>query len=131
MCDLRNVRVPQIPEPIQQNSLPCYARPKIIVFRTPNQLLQYHNEIIIFPHSWKYMMIFNRIEGTKDYAFLEFNKWNLEHALHPKVFTATIPEVHENIDAHSLLNQNCSELYANRYVLILSLFQLNDFLILL
>lgn len=71
MCALRNVRVPQITEPVQQKSLPCYARLEVNPLGTPNKHLQYYNDIIIFPYSEE-IMIFNRIEGTKDYTFLEY-----------------------------------------------------------
>lgn len=115
MCALRKVIIPQLlPEPILQNSLPCYARPDMIYVGTPNQFLQYHNEIIIFPYSWEYMMIFVLAQDT-EYTFLEFRKWSLGEMLNPEIFTTRIPKIYKNIEeGYSLLNRDCSELYNER-----------------
>lgn len=118
-CKLRDVRLPQIPEPVRQNSLPCPARPWIIPIGTPNQFLQFHNDIIIFPYSKSIMMIFSRIPNTNEYTILKFHrkfKWTYE-LLNRSLFTIPIPHGHEiTEELYSDLSSKCSELYIQRYV---------------
>lgn len=71
-------------------------------------------------------MILNRVHGTDDYTFLKFLEkycWNRTTPLDRELFTAPIPEVHENIEeAFSVLNQICSELYFERYFFYFTIF---------
>lgn len=122
MCALRNVIVPSISERIQQNSLPCYAGPKVLPIATPNQFLQYYKKTIIFPYSYDIMMIFENIQGTGYYAFLTFYEnfqWSLPITFDIRVFTAPVPYFYENIEAaNSILRPKCLQLLKQRYVYI-------------
>lgn len=119
-CELRNVRLPLLSaEPVPQNSLPCYARLGIVPAGMPNQLLQYHDEIIIFPYIKTAMMIFNRIQHTNEYSLFEFFrvfKWNLT-PVDPDLFTIRIPRRRINIEeVYPHLSLNCANLNDERYV---------------
>lgn len=120
-CALRDIRLPQLTKPVPQNSLPCYARPKMISIGMPNQFLQYHKEIIIFPYLKSNIIIFNRIPNTEEYTVLKilrkFN-WTLE-PLNRDLFTISIPMVQENIEVlYPYLRAKCLKLYDERYVFI-------------
>lgn len=118
-CELRNVRLPQMPEPVRQNSLPCFARSWMIPIGIPNQFLQYHNEIIIFPYTKSIIMIFSRIPNTDEYIILKFYsgfKWP-NALISRSLFTTPIPYAHEiTEELYSDLRANCSEFYFQRYV---------------
>lgn len=122
MCELRNVRLSKMSRPVQQNSVPCHVRPRVIPNEVSNEHLQDHPEIIIFPHGCTIIMIFERIQNTNDYTLLEFYRgftWDFD-LLDPILFTIPIPRSLENVEVlYSDLTEKCSELMVQRFVFIL------------
>lgn len=65
-------------------------------------------------------MIFENIEGTDYYTFLEFQEkfeWISLVTIDENVFTAAVPKVYENNEAvYTVLRQEYTHLFEQRYV---------------
>lgn len=117
MCKQRKIYLPNALEPVKQNSLPCYCRPAISEVGMPNQFLQYYKDIIIFPHSTRVMMIFQRDQITRRFSVLEFLKnikWVNVKPVEDILFTIPTPKVRESIGAYIDVTSRCEKLYDER-----------------